>query len=84
MSELETQMKECGVCHALHPMADLVCFDDTLVCPECMEDTTTTCGRCGERMWREDDVGNEDSGRKRSTPVTRGLGRLLIGNICAK
>ena len=62
MSELETQMEECGVCHALHPMADLVCFDDTLVCPECMEDTTTTCGRCGERMWREDDVGNEDSG----------------------
>jgi len=41
MSELETQMEECGVCHALHPMADLVCFDDTLVCPECMEDTTT-------------------------------------------
>ena len=62
MSEMESQLEECGVCHALHPMADLVCFDDTLVCPECMEDTTTTCGRCGERMWREDDVGNEDSG----------------------
>lgn len=62
MSELETQMEECGVCHALHPMADLACFDDTLVCPECMEDTTTTCGRCGERIWIEDDVGNEDSG----------------------
>lgn len=62
MSELETQLEECGVCHSLHPIEDLTWFDDERVCPECMEDTTTTCGRCGERIWIEDDVGNEDSG----------------------
>ena len=39
MSELEN-LEECGVCHALHPRDELSSFDDTLVCPECMEDTT--------------------------------------------
>ena len=62
MSELENQLEECGVCHSLHPMEELASFDDTLVCPECMEDTTAVCGRCGERIWIEDDAGNEDAG----------------------
>ena len=62
MSELENQLEECGVCHSLHPMEELASFDDTLVCPECMEDTTAVCGRCGERIWIEDDAGNEGSG----------------------
>lgn len=61
MSELEN-LEECGVCHSLHPMEALSCFDDTLICPDCMEDTTAVCGRCGERIWLEDDQGNEDSG----------------------
>ena len=61
MSELEN-LEECGVCHSLHSREDLTFFDDTLVCPECMEDTTAVCGRCGERIWIEDDAGNEDSG----------------------
>ena len=62
MSEIKTQLEECGVCHSLHPMEELASFDDTLVCPECMEDTTAVCGRCGERIWIEDDAGNEDAG----------------------
>ena len=62
MSELESQLEECGVCHALHPYNELACFDDTLICAECLEDSTVICGRCGERMWRDDDQGNEDSG----------------------
>ena len=62
MSELKNQLEECGVCHSLHPMEELASFDDTLVCPECMEDTTAVCGRCGERIWIEDDAGNEDAG----------------------
>ena len=63
MSEMDDiQREECGVCHSLHPIEDLTSFDDTLTCPECMEDTTAVCGRCGERIWIEDDQGNEDSG----------------------
>ena len=62
MSELKNQLEECGICHSLHPMEELASFDDTLVCPECMEDTTAVCGRCGERIWIEDDAGNEESG----------------------
>ena len=61
MSELEN-LEECGVCHLLHPREELTFFDDELVCPECMEDTTAVCGRCGERIWIEDDAGNEGSG----------------------
>ena len=61
MREME-HLEECGVCHSLHPMEELAAFDDTLVCPECMEDTTAVCGRCGERIWIEDDAGNEDAG----------------------
>ena len=62
MSEMETQLEECGVCHALHPYNELACFDDTLICPDCLEDSTLICGRCGERIWADDDHGNEDSG----------------------
>ena len=61
MREME-HPEECGVCHSLHPMEELASFDDTLVCPDCMEDTTAVCGRCGERIWIEDDAGNEGSG----------------------
>ena len=62
MSEMENQLEECGVCHALHPLEELRSFDDTLICTDCLEDSTVICGRCGERMWRDDDAGNEDSG----------------------
>ena len=62
MNEMESQLEECGVCHALHPYSELSCFDDTLICPDCMEDSTVICGRCGDRIWRDDDQGNEDSG----------------------
>ena len=62
MSEMESQLEECGVCHALHPYSELSCFDDTLICADCLEDSTVICGRCGERIWRDDDQGNEDSG----------------------
>ena len=62
MSELENQLEECGVCHVLHPLEELRSFDDTLICHDCLEDSTVVCGRSGERMWRDDDAGNEDSG----------------------
>lgn len=62
MSELESQLEECGVCHALHPYNALACFDDTLICAECLEDSTVICGRCDERLWRDDGADNEDSG----------------------
>ena len=29
---------------------------------DCLEDSTVICGRCGERLWADDDQGNEDSG----------------------
>ena len=62
MSELENQLEECGVCHSLHPMEELGAFDDTLICSDCLEDSTVICGRCGERLWTDDDQGNEDAG----------------------
>ena len=57
-----SEMEPCGVCHALHPLEDLQCFDDTLICPECLDNNVVLCTRCGERIWREDDQGDEVSG----------------------
>ena len=50
MSEMESQLEECGVCHSLHKYEELACFDDTLICSDCLEDSTAICGRCGERL----------------------------------
>ena len=55
MSEMESQLEECGVCHSLRKYEELACFDDTLICSDCLEDSTVICGRCGERIWIEDD-----------------------------
>ena len=62
MCEMESNLEECGVCHSLHPMEELDSFDDTLICPDCLEDSTVICGRCGERLWADGDQGNEDTG----------------------
>lgn len=52
MNEPETRLEECGVCYSLHPMVELPSFDDTLICPDCLEDSTVVCGRCGEMKIR--------------------------------
>ena len=35
-------------------------FDDTLLCEDCLDNLTRTCDCCGDRIWNEDDEGDED------------------------
>ena len=75
MSELENQLEECGVCHALHPLEELRSFDDTLICPDCLEDSTVVCGRCGERLTVK---GVEFVSRKEAIDTTTPSGKFML------
>ncbi len=41
----------CTNCGAEIPSGELVEFDGELLCPDCLRENTTTCDRCGERIW---------------------------------
>lgn len=56
MSELEP----CGVCQTLHKPGEMVEFNGTLICQSCLDSETVICSRCGERIWTDDNEGNED------------------------
>lgn len=49
----------CGVCQTVYAVEDLTEFDEMLVCPECLSENTVLCARCGERIWAENDAGDE-------------------------
>lgn len=49
----------CDHCGTHHPIHTLTVFRDQNLCPECLEETTLICSRCGERIWAEDNAGND-------------------------
>ena len=53
------ELVPCGVCRNMHPMEELFVFDDQLLCDDCLSDETTICERCGDRIWADDDAGDE-------------------------
>lgn len=55
MSELLT----CGICGKQHPAEVTTEFDDVLLCPECLGIETVRCSRCGDRIWSDDNAGDE-------------------------
>lgn len=48
----------CDVCGGEHPLSELVEFDGSLVCGECMRTETVVCERCGKRIWSDDNAGD--------------------------
>ena len=40
---------------------ELIPFDDRLICPECLENETTLCACCGQRIWLTDNAGNDNT-----------------------
>ena len=48
----------CGVCGREFPDDQLTEFDDQLLCPTCLEQETTICARCGDRIWNDDNNGD--------------------------
>lgn len=35
-------------------------FDDEILCDDCLDETTTVCSHCDERIWCEDNAGTEE------------------------
>ena len=62
--EEEMEMENFGTCEhcgcVLETEDDGRWFDDTLLCEDCVDELTRTCDCCGDRIWNEDDAGDED------------------------
>ena len=48
----------CELCGEVYDLDELIPFDDRLICPECLENETTLCACCGQRIWLTDNAGN--------------------------
>ena len=47
----------CELCGEVYDLDELIPFDDRLICPECLENETTLCACCGQRIWLTDNAG---------------------------
>lgn len=52
------ETRSCSVCGSLHPVGELVEYDDSYLCDICLHTETTRCQRCGERIWTDDNAGD--------------------------
>ena len=39
---------------------DIYTMGDTIMCEDCYDSNTRTCECCGERIWNEDDEGDDN------------------------
>ena len=51
----------CELCGEVYGSDELIPFDDRLICPECLENETTLCACCGQRIWLTDNAGNDNT-----------------------
>lgn len=58
---MEEELRACSVCGSLHPVEELVEFDDDFLCSECLRTETRVCEQCGERIWADDNAGDEET-----------------------
>ena len=47
----------CELCGEVYDLDELIPFDDRLICPECLENETTLCACCGQRICLTDNAG---------------------------
>lgn len=55
------EAKTCESCGRVLNENEGVWFDDTLYCPDCLEENTVICSHCGDRIWNGDNVGSDDT-----------------------
>lgn len=53
--------KVCTHCGCEMPLASLAAFNGELLCPDCLAELTITCSWCGDRIWRDDNYGTDDT-----------------------
>lgn len=56
MSEINesTNTFICSHCGGSFDEDDLRCFGNEVFCPDCLDELTVVCERCGDRIWAED------------------------------
>lgn len=57
MKALET----CESCGQAFSLDQLTAFDDSLLCPDCLDTATVSCAHCGTRLWSDDNAGDSDT-----------------------
>lgn len=56
---MKENMRACSICGALHPVSELTEFDDHYLCPDCLRTETVCCEVCGDRIWTDDNSGDD-------------------------
>lgn len=52
---------KCTQCEKAYDPDKLIEFDGKLWCSECIEEETTVCSHCGERIWKYDNAGDSNT-----------------------
>lgn len=53
-------LEPCGICSEMHDPEELIEFGGMHLCSDCLDSNTIVCDRCGARIWREDNTGDND------------------------
>ncbi len=54
----EVELCICSSCGREYPPEEGTVFDEQELCPDCLEELTSLCGYCGERIWNESNAGD--------------------------
>lgn len=54
-------LEPCGLCHELHDPEELIEFGGMQLCSDCLDNATIACDRCGARVFREENAGDNDT-----------------------
>lgn len=54
-------LEPCQLCGEMHDPEELIEFGEMRVCGECLDTSTICCDRCGSRMWRSENAGDNDT-----------------------
>ena len=57
---MQPETFRCSLCGSIHPISQMNEFAGQVLCYACLESETTICDRCGDRIWRSDDCGDEN------------------------
>lgn len=62
----------CCICGEVHPLEDRTVVNGLEFCRPCLYEETLLCHECGQRILREDNVGDEDPpcARAATTAIT--------------
>lgn len=58
---MRNEIFSCEICGQEYPISKQETFDGQFLCSNCLTAETITCSACGERIWRVDNAGDEET-----------------------